>query len=221
MSGFRDGEVHNSQISALHLLQVMDLGWTLLSKSEVHRERRGRSGNVLLEDILADQLAHGIRLFDESGQPLVERVKRRVAVAGRIQIVLDAWDQADGNRPQRRLGLYELGYQLLHAGGQPVAGFEFPRVTIRFDTLLSDTDAARLVFASGSGIPYYGRRRTRFLYVVTNTFRDGIAAAGYLDTATLEPGQYIIRVHAADIGGNVAVSGRDLPITVEAGVAGS
>jgi type I restriction enzyme R subunit len=56
VSGFRDGEKHLSQVPALHLLQVMQPGWTLLSKAEVDRERRGRLGNVLLEDILAAQL---------------------------------------------------------------------------------------------------------------------------------------------------------------------
>ena len=56
MTAFRDGEKHLSQVPALHLLQVMRSRWTLLSKPEVDRERRGRLGNVLLEDILAAQL---------------------------------------------------------------------------------------------------------------------------------------------------------------------
>ncbi|WP_322514711.1 HsdR family type I site-specific deoxyribonuclease [Rhodopseudomonas palustris] len=57
MSTFRGGEVHTSQLSALHLLQAMTPGWTLLTQAEVDRERRGRFGGVLLEDILAVQLA--------------------------------------------------------------------------------------------------------------------------------------------------------------------
>lgn len=57
MSTFRDGEVHTSQLSALHLLQAMEPRWTLLTQAEVDRERRGRLGNVLLEDIFAVQLA--------------------------------------------------------------------------------------------------------------------------------------------------------------------
>jgi type I restriction enzyme R subunit len=56
VSTFRDGEVHNSQLTALHLLQALKPGWTLLTKTEVDRVRRGRLGNVLLEDILATQL---------------------------------------------------------------------------------------------------------------------------------------------------------------------
>ena len=42
MNDFRDNERHVSQISALHLLQK--LGYKLLSKSELDRERRGKLG---------------------------------------------------------------------------------------------------------------------------------------------------------------------------------
>ena len=66
---------------------------------------------------------------------------------------------------------------------------------------------------SGSGIPFYGNRRTRFLYVVTNTLRDGVAARGFWDTTELPPGDYILRIWAADINGNVATANRDLPVT--------
>ena len=53
---FRDGEMHLSQIPALHLLQTMSPKWVMLSKTEVDRERRGKLSNVLLEDILRNQL---------------------------------------------------------------------------------------------------------------------------------------------------------------------
>lgn len=66
MNTFRDGEKYLSQVPALHLLQVMQPGWTLLSKAEVDRERRGRLGNVLLEDILAAQLA-ALNRFEQDG----------------------------------------------------------------------------------------------------------------------------------------------------------
>jgi hypothetical protein len=70
------------------------------------------------------------------------------------------------------------------------------------------------VYAPGSGIPFYGERRTRFLYIVTNRLRDGIATPGIWDTAPLPPGDYTLRVHAADIHGNVARLRRDLPVTI-------
>src|SRR5207248_2745701 len=102
----------------------------------------------------------------------------------RVHIVVDAWDQTNGNESRRRLGLYRLGYQLLKEDGSPASGFESPRVTIVFDRLSLNPDAARLVYAPGSGIPFYGRRSTRFLYDVTNTFRDGVASPGIWDTAS-------------------------------------
>lgn len=137
-------------------------------------------------------------------------------VSGEVRVVVDAWDQADGNRPYRRLGLFELGYQVLHADGTPAPGFESPRMTLRFDRLGSDGVAPALVYASGSGIPFYSGGRTRFLYVVTNTFRDGTATAGTWDTRELAPGDYLLRIHARDAAGNAAVANRDLPIRIVA-----
>lgn len=166
------------------------------------------------EDSRAPSIAAGgIRLYDESWQPLVKRVKKRVEVSGRVRIVVDAWDQADGNRPNRRLGLFALGYEVLNRDGSGVPGFE-SRETIRFDRLGPQSEAARLVYAPGSGIPFYRGGRTRFLYVVTNTLRDGVAGEGFLDTTLLTPGDYTLRVRATDVRGNAAVANRDLPITV-------
>lgn len=154
----------------------------------------------------------GITLVDENGQPVVRRGRRRVIVSGRVQIVVDAWDQADGNRPSRRLGLYSLAYQILNRDGSAAPGFETPHETIRFDRLRSDPAAPRRVYASGSGIPFYGRRTTRFLYIVTNTMRGGVSSEGFWDTTRLAPGEYRVRVYAGDVAGNVAI--RDLDVTV-------
>ena len=96
----------------------------------------------------------------------------------------------------------------------PVAGFERPVETIRFDRLVSDPEASRLVYAPGSGIPFYGRRRTRFLYIVTNTYRDGVASPGVWDTRALAPGDYTLRVRVADIHGNEAQHHRDVHVRV-------
>src|SRR4051794_8611774 len=83
---FRDGEKHLSQIPALHLLQVVSPSWSMLSKVDVDRERRGKLSNVLLEDILRTQL---IRLnaievrgrqypFSEANiQTAIERLRSR------------------------------------------------------------------------------------------------------------------------------------------------
>lgn len=54
MDQFAASEKSLSQVPAMHLLQA--LGYTLLTKAEAERERRGRLSNVFLEDILAAQL---------------------------------------------------------------------------------------------------------------------------------------------------------------------
>jgi sugar lactone lactonase YvrE len=156
----------------------------------------------------------GVRVFDAQGQPIRRRVRGRVVVEGQVQVVVDAWDQADGNRGDRRLGLYELGYQVLTRNSTPAAGFDHVRETLRFDRMSVDSNAARLVYAQGSGIPFYRGRRTRFLYVVTNTFRNGVAEAGLWNTTLLPPGDYVLRAWARDASGNVAVANRDLPVTI-------
>ena len=158
----------------------------------------------------------GITLLSEDGTRLAARERGRLIVHGAVQVVVDAWDQVDGNRPTRRLGLYRLGYQLLHANGAPVPGFCSVRETIRFDRLSPDPEAAHLVYAPGSGIPLFGTRRTRFLYAVTNAFRDGVARRARWDTTTLPAGDYTLRVLAADASGNEALANRDLAVTIPA-----
>ena len=182
---------------------------------------QARSSNPLrfsppgFEDSTAPVIVRGgIRLIGEDGQPLTLRDRRRLVVQGRVRIVVDAWDQVDGNEPRRRLGLYRLGYQVLDAKGVAIPGFEQPVETIRFDRQPYEAAAARILYASGSGIPEYGSRSSRFLYVVTARLHDGIAVDGTFDTATLAPGNYTLRILAADINGNATVRNRDLSITV-------
>lgn len=181
----------------------------------------GEELNPLLFDVLgfADTVPPvivrgGIRIFGEDGAALTHRERRRIVVHGRVRVVVDAWDQVDGNLPRRRLGLYRLGYQLLDAAGAPIDGFEEPRETIRFDRQPMDDDAARIIYASGSGIPVYGSRSTRFLYTVTSQLRDGVAVDGTLDATAFAPGDYTLRILAEDAAGNRAVRNRDLPIRI-------
>ncbi len=158
----------------------------------------------------------GVKVFREDGTPLTARAGGRLIVEGRVRVVVDAWDQADGNEARRRLGLYRLGYQVLERDGSPAPGFESPRETIRFDRLLPGSEAARIVYASGSGIPFYGHRSTRLLYVVTNTLSGGAAAMGVWDADRLPTGEYTLRVLAADQTGNQAMANRDLPVVIRA-----
>jgi murein DD-endopeptidase MepM/ murein hydrolase activator NlpD len=172
-------------------------------------------GLVQFEDTVPPTIARGgIQLLDAQGTPFVKRVKGRVLISGAVQVIVDAWDQADANRPNRRLGVYALGYQVLNADGTPAPGYAEPIETITFDRLSTNPDATRLVYAMGSGIPFYGQRRTRFLYIVTNRFRDGVATPGVWDTTTLPPGDYTLRIRVSDIYGNEARHNRDVPVTV-------
>ncbi|MEQ1756771.1 MAG: gluconolaconase [Vicinamibacterales bacterium] len=156
----------------------------------------------------------GIHLLDSTGNEFKTRARGRLTVTGPVRIVVDAWDQADGNRSDRRLGLYRLGYQVLGSDGHPAPWFSEMRETLRFDRLFPSEDAARLAYAPGSGIPFFGRRRTRFLYEVTNEMRNGAARAGVWDTDALAPGDYTLRILATDISGNVAIGNRDLAVTI-------
>jgi sugar lactone lactonase YvrE len=157
----------------------------------------------------------GVHLFGEDGQPITRAERGRLLVDGQVEVVVDAWDQIDGNAARRRLGVYSIAYQVLHPDGSPAPGFDAPRQTIVFDRLPSEA-AASLLFAAGSGIPEYGNRASRFLYRATNTFRNGVAAPGRWDTRTLRPGDYILRMWVADIRGNVALPNRDVAITIRA-----
>ncbi|MEN3340186.1 MAG: hypothetical protein V7647_3862 [Acidobacteriota bacterium] len=172
---------------------------------------------VQFEDTVPPTIAKGgVRLFQEDGQPITARTRGRLAVAGRVRVVVDAWDQVNGNEARRRLGLYTLGYQVLNPDGTGAPGFATPRETIRFDRLLPGSDAPRVIYAAGSGIPFYGRRSTRLLYVVTNTLEGGVASMGVWDTAALRPGDYTLRILAGDTEGNLALANRDVPVTISA-----
>ncbi|HBI70297.1 MAG TPA: gluconolaconase, partial [Massilia sp.] len=162
---------------------------------------------------------NGIALYDgggrrikagRKGEPL--RIER---VMGDVNIVVDAYDQMDGNLARRRLGLYKLGYQVLRADGTPVAGFKQPLITQVYDRLPREQEAVKLMYADSSGITVYGSKTTRFAYAVSNTLQGGQALPGSWKVGGLAPGEYILRVYVADYAGLVATEGRDLAVTVE------
>jgi hypothetical protein len=167
------------------------------------------------EDGIAPTIAAGgILLYDQAWQPIRRQRRQPPLLSGLVRIVVDGWDQADGNRPNRRLGLFSLGYEVLKPDGSTAPGFEHARQTLEFDRLAVQPDAAALVYAPGSGIPFYRGRRTRFLYIVTNTFRDGAASEGFWDTSGLPAGAYTLRIHARDVRGNEALANRDLKVVI-------
>lgn len=158
-----------------------------------------------------------VHILDGKGQRLTASDKGRLVVpaaGGDVSIVVEAWDQVDDNAARRRLGLYKAGFQILKSDGTPVPGFEQPRVMIEFDRMPNAADAARIAYAPASGDTVHSDQRTRFLYVVTNIVRHGRAEEGGWSPADLAPGDYTIRIYAADHAGNVASGKRDLPITI-------
>ena len=173
---------------------------------------------VGLVDTVPPQI-NSVALYDNvSGRRLVKKEQGRLLVNradGPLSIVADAWDQMDGNLARRRLGLYKLGYQLLHDDGTPVPGFDQPLITQVYDRLPREREAVKLLYAANSGIPAYGSAATHFAYSINNTLKNGVAAAGSWNVASLAPGDYILRIHAADFGGLVAQNGRDLALRIE------
>jgi hypothetical protein len=115
------------------------------------------------------------------------------------RVVVEAYDQMDGNAARRKLGAYKLGYQILKADGSAVDGFAEPMTTISFERLPDET-ASNLVYAKGSRADATGE--TTFAYIVTNSIKDGEAKESFWDTSKLNEGDYIVRVFVEDFFGN-------------------
>jgi DNA-binding beta-propeller fold protein YncE len=159
-----------------------------------------------------------VELRDASGTVLRRKAANRLVVPrdpGGIQIVVEAWDQVDGNLARRRLGLYAVGYQVLAGDGTSLPGFGQPRMNIVFDAIPYDDAATRVIYAPESGETVHGSARTRFLYAVTNVLRHGDVREGTWDAGALPPGDYLIRIVASDWSGNLAERHRDVPITLQ------
>lgn len=168
----------------------------------------------------ADHVApriEGVQIENADGKALAQKRRGRAIVprdARGVAIVVDAWDQVDGNEARRRLGLYSLGYQILDKDGKPAPGFEQPRTNLIFDRIPADSDATKVAYAANSGITVYGSAATRFRYIATNSVRDGGFATGLWKTDELPAGDYIVRIFASDYAGNLAVRNRDVPIAL-------
>ncbi len=188
----------------------------------IHRTPDGEANPLALpfpglRDTVAPRI-DSVQLHDMAGQRLVQKAGQRLLVpraGGPLAIVVEAYDQTEGNLARRKLGLYKVGYQLLGADAMPLAGFEQPRINIEFNRLPPDPESVKLAYADKSGITVYGSASTRFLYLATNVVRDGRATSGSWDPATLAPGDYLVRAFAADYAGNLALGATDLAITVQ------
>ncbi|MCC7634165.1 gluconolaconase [Stenotrophomonas rhizophila] len=159
----------------------------------------------------------GVELLDDLDQPLAPGGDGRVAVprlGPGVQIVVEAWDQVDRNLPRRRLGAYQVGYQILDARGQPLPGYEQPRFNIVFNRMPRERSATLVAYAPDSGITVHGSALTRFRYLVTNTVRDGLVQTGRWQPDALPAGDYLIRASVRDYSGNEGVGARELKVTL-------
>ncbi len=149
---------------------------------------------------------------------IIERYSEPVKVSRSLEelnIIVEAYDQFDGNAKRRRLGLYQLGYQILTADGSLLPGFEKPLMTQRFDQLPIDNEAVKLLYAEKSGITVHGNASTRFLYNLTHDFHLGQTKSQLWAIKDLAAGEYTIRIFAYDYAGNQAVGKQDLRIQLE------
>ena len=137
----------------------------------------------------------------ETGMP-----DSRINLSGKIRAVVRAFDRMDGNPERRKLGVYRLGYQIFREDGTPESDAKW---TIEFDRM-PPNEAVRFVYANGSRSGPTGE--TIFNYIVTNRLTRDRIGEDLIDTATLKPGNYSIRVFAADIFGNT--TSKDIPIEV-------
>jgi len=168
---------------------------------------------------MRDDVAPTIRqveVIDQEGRTYDKKEHGRVVLpaGGKFGIVAEAYDQMNGNEKRRQLGLFHAGYQILQSDGKPLPGFEQPLITMDFLCLPDDPDAVKIAYAASSGITVYGSKTTRMRYEVTNHVGNGLAARSTWDTTGMAPGNYLIRIYAADFAGNIALAGRDLPVTL-------
>lgn len=148
-----------------------------------------------------------ITLFDENWNEFeTQNASTRITVNGKTRIVAKAYDRMDGNAERRRLGVFQVGYQIFKDDKTPVTDQKW---TIRFDRL-PEPDAVKLVYAVGSHSGATGE--TIFNYIATNQVHGNVAAEDFFDAAQLENGNYTIRVYAADYFGNTA--SKDIEVTV-------
>ncbi|MFA5963228.1 MAG: SMP-30/gluconolactonase/LRE family protein [Sphingomonas sp.] len=218
------GKVTRVRVKRGTRFRVGDPLGTINRMAHVHLElgppRAKVNALLLLFPGFADHVAphiDGVRLLDATGTYLTELQNGRLivpATAGPLDIVANAWDQVDDNEPRRRLGLYKAGFQILKADGTPLPDYAQPRLTIELDRMPTTPDAVKILYAPDSGDTVHSDQPTRMLYVVSNVVRHGRAERGGWNPAGLAPGDYVVRVYAADWAGNVAVSGRDLAIMI-------
>lgn len=148
-----------------------------------------------------------VTLYDESWKDIeTPTASSRIKLTGKTRIVVRAFDRMDGNPERRRLGVYRVGYQILNGDISPTTKADW---TITFDRN-PPWEAVRTVYAVGSKSGATGE--TIFNYIATNRLNANGPVEGFVDPALLRPGNYSVRVFAADFSGNQTY--KDIPIEV-------
>lgn len=157
----------------------------------------------------------GIEIVDSTGKRLTEKRDGRLVVSGDVDIIVTAFDRVDGNNSNRKLGIFQLGYQLLKEDRSPAKGFEHPLMNIEFGRMPAGDESVFLAYANGSGVSAYGTP-TKFKYIATNLVRDGKAIDGFLRTGAIEPGNYIVKILAEDFANIAEGPNTEIKITIPA-----
>lgn len=209
------GKIVNIRVPRGAKFAAGDAVGTLNSFNHVHLIA-GRVGaemnalDALVFPNISDKLAPTIEkvaFFDENWLPLETRQSNaRIIFQGKIRIVVRAYDQMDGNRANRRLGVYKLGYQILRADKTPLAE---PLWTISF-ARMPDENFVPFVYAKGSKSGY--TPETIFDYIVTNEVSGDTARENFFDASRLENGNYVLRAIAADFFGNQSIKDTEFQI---------
>ncbi len=160
-----------------------------------------------LVDTIAPTI-EAVRLVNEQGELKAEK-NQPVPISGKVQFIVRAFDQADGNAGYRRLGVYQVGYQILSKDGVPLPEYKEPQFNLVFNRLPEDWATVRIAYAEPSQSGYTGR--TIFDYIATNVVRDGTAREVGLNTK-LPNGEYILRAVVEDFFRNQAT--KDVRIQV-------
>lgn len=179
--------------------------------------RTGREMNALdalllpgISDSRTPQITE-VSLFNENWKEFeTEKGSKRITLNGKVRIVVQAFDQMDGNSERRKLGLYKIGYQILDENNDTLAEYQKPKWNIIFDKT-PEREAVRLVYARGSKSGATGE--TIFNYIATNEVSGKFVRENFFDINKLEPGNYTVRVFAADFFGNTA--SEDLEIKID------
>lgn len=137
------------------------------------------------------------QFFDRNWNPVeTTGPEQRITLASDVRIVVRAFDRMDGNPERRRLGVFRLGYQVLNRDRSPLTEVDW---NISFDRNPSP-DAVNFAYAPGSKSGATGE--TIFRYIVTNKVDGDSFGEGFFDPMKLPPGEYVLRVVAADYFGN-------------------